>query len=245
MVGAITAFPSSDFYVSFSTNHAFGKKQLICCWISWCCEFYPEAGGEEPRWVDFGQRGTQGCAVAGAGQCLQWTVRRRWRCRWCTASHWPCPGSSGWTPLCSAAPPGPVSPPGTWTGGQLWHCLRSWCTCDSGHKDHRWWQSSSCGKSRLQCPKSINVSCEKAFRDGSQLKLWTDLHTSQRDVSSASQEKTWGNTIKLLSAVSQNLQTVLGLDYEQKNVRKSCQPASPADTKLLWKLSTYTRFVYS
>lgn len=82
-------------------------------------------------------------------------------------------------------------------------------------------------------PQVLNVSCEKAFRDSSQLKLRTDLHTTQGDVSSA--EKAMQRpeeTPQNYSAVSQNSQTVLGLDNEQKNVRKSCQPASP-DTKLL------------
>lgn len=38
-------------------------------------------------------------------------------------------------------------------------------------------------------PQVLKVSCEKAFRDNSQMKLCTDLHTSQKDVSSAEKAK--------------------------------------------------------
>lgn len=164
MVGAITAFPLKWFLRLLFYQPRFWQKAtdlLLDKLVLW---ILPWGRWGRAQVSGFWAEGHAGCAVAGAGQCLQWTVRRRWRCRWCTASHWPCPGSSGWTPLCSAAPPGPVSPPGTWTGGQLWHCLRSWCTCDSGHKDHQWWQSSSCGKSRLQCPKSIKRQLWKGLQ---------------------------------------------------------------------------------
>lgn len=52
-----------------------------------------------------------------------------------------------------------------------------------------------------------------------------------------SQEEIWGSSRRLLIAVIQNLQSVLGLDHE-KNARESFQPTNPADTKLLWKMLT-------
>lgn len=52
-----------------------------------------------------------------------------------------------------------------------------------------------------------------------------------------SQEEIWGNAMRLLIAVIQNLQSVLGLIMKE-NARKSFQPTNPTDTKLLWKLLT-------
>lgn len=96
-------------------------------------------------------------------------------------------------------------------------------------------------------PRILNVSCEKDLRDSSQLKLRIDWHTKQRWlISTGSQEKTWGNTTKLLSAVSQNLQSVLGWDYEQKKWQEKLAACKSCWHKAALKTAdTYTRFVYS